>query len=70
MQRASVLNILMNAITVWNTIYLGKAIEYLRERNELNEDLLSHVSLLKAGSSPEVDSSIIIFFISFMVIPF
>ena len=46
MQRASVLNILMNAITVWNTVYLSKAIEYLRERNELNEDLLSHVSLL------------------------
>ncbi|MCB2295920.1 Tn3 family transposase [Clostridium algoriphilum] len=46
MQRASVLNILMNAITVWNTVYLGKAIEYLRERNELNEDLLSHVSPL------------------------
>jgi len=46
MQRASVLNILMNAITVWNTVYLSKAIEYLRERNDLNEDLLSHVSPL------------------------
>lgn len=46
MQRASVLNILMNAITVWNTVYLSKAIEYLRERNEINEDLLSHVSPL------------------------
>ena len=33
-QRASVLNILMNAITVWNTVYLSKAIEYLRERNK------------------------------------
>jgi hypothetical protein len=46
MHRASVLNILMNAITVWNTVYLIKSIEYLRERNELNEDLLSHVSPL------------------------
>lgn len=45
MQRASILNILMNAITVWNTVYLGKVIEYLRERNELNEDLLSRVLL-------------------------
>lgn len=46
LQRASALNILMNCITVWNTVYLSKAIEYLRERNELNEDLLSHVSPL------------------------
>lgn len=46
MQRASVLNILMNAITVWNTVYLSKAIDYLRGKNQLNEDLLSYVSPL------------------------
>ncbi|WP_249168634.1 transposase [Alkaliphilus sp. B6464] len=47
MQRASVLNILMNAITVWNTVYLSKAIEHLREKNQLiNEELLSYVSPL------------------------
>jgi hypothetical protein len=36
----------MNAITVWNTVYLSKAIEYLREKDQLNEDLLSYVSPL------------------------
>lgn len=36
----------MNAITVLNTVYSGKAIEYPRERNELDEDLLSYVSPL------------------------
>ncbi len=46
LQRASALNIVMNAITVWNTVYLSKAVEYLRERNELKENMLSYVSPL------------------------
>jgi hypothetical protein len=46
MQSASALNIIMDAITVWNTVYLSNAIEYLRENNKLNEDLLCHVSTL------------------------
>jgi len=36
----------MNAIAVWNAVYLNKAVGYLRERNELDEDMLSYVSPL------------------------
>jgi TnpA family transposase len=46
LQRASALNILINAISVWNTVYLQKAIEYLKSRNELDERLLKHISPL------------------------
>lgn len=28
LQRASALNILINAISIWNTVYLEKAVEY------------------------------------------
>lgn len=41
MQRDSALTILMDAITVWNTVYLSKTVDYLRERNELNDELLA-----------------------------
>lgn len=46
LQRASTLNILINAVSVWNTIYLSQAIEYLRKTGSLKEELLSHVSPL------------------------
>ncbi len=46
MQRDSALTLLIDAITIWNTVYLTKAVDYLRERNELNEDLLAYVSPL------------------------
>ena len=46
LQRASALNILINAITIWNTIYLTQAINYLKPRQHINEELLSHVSPL------------------------
>jgi len=46
LQRASSLNILMNAIVVWNAVYLDKAVGYLRDRNELKEGMLSYVSPL------------------------
>ena len=36
----------MNAIAVWNTIYLYKAVEYLRVKNELKEDMLNYMSPL------------------------
>jgi TnpA family transposase len=46
LQRASALNIIINAISVWNTVYLEKAINYLKEKNVLREDLLSYISPL------------------------
>ncbi|MEK4924924.1 Tn3 family transposase [Cytobacillus sp. FSL R5-0569] len=46
LQRASALNILINAISVWNTVYLGKATDLSRSKGALREDLLKHVSPL------------------------
>ncbi|EPR08101.1 hypothetical protein L323_18365 [Ruminiclostridium papyrosolvens C7] len=46
LQRASALNIIINAISVWNTVYLEKAIEYLKEKNTLKGDLLNYISPL------------------------
>ena len=44
--RASGLNLVVAAITLWNTVYLEKAIESLRQRETLDETLLPHVSPL------------------------
>lgn len=41
LQRSSALNILIHAISVWNTVYLTKAAEFEREKDTLNEDLLN-----------------------------
>lgn len=46
LQRASALNILINAISVWNTVYLTEATKILKEKGNLREDLLKHVSPL------------------------
>ena len=46
LQRASALNILINAISVWNTIYLQKAIDYLKSEKDFDENLLKHISPL------------------------
>lgn len=46
LQRASALNIILNAISVWNTVYLSKAIDYLKENGQLKEELLSYISPL------------------------
>lgn len=47
LQRASALNILINAISIWNTAYLQKAINYLKQNNEIiNEGLIKHISPL------------------------
>ncbi|MFH4242718.1 Tn3 family transposase, partial [Acinetobacter baumannii] len=46
LQRASALNILINAISVWNTVYLTEATKLLKEKGNLREDLLKHVSPL------------------------
>ena len=46
LQRASALNILINAIAIWNTVYLNKAINQLKRRREIPENLLKHLSPL------------------------
>lgn len=46
LQKSSALNIIINARSVWNTVYLEKAVEYLRERNALNEEMLTYISPL------------------------
>jgi len=46
LQRASALNILINAISVWNTVYLQKATDYLKSESGLDEKLLKHISPL------------------------
>lgn len=46
LQRASALNIIINAISVWNTVYLTKVIEYRKNLGLLNDDLLKHISPL------------------------
>lgn len=46
LQCASALNILINAISVWNTVYLDKATDLLRSKGVLREELLKHMSPL------------------------
>ncbi|EME75709.1 transposase [Bacillus sonorensis L12] len=46
LQRASALSILINAISVWNAVYLSKATDLLRSKGTLRKDLLKHVSPL------------------------
>ncbi|AZJ23803.1 hypothetical protein CT694_29865 (plasmid) [Bacillus wiedmannii bv. thuringiensis] len=40
------LSILINAIIIWNTVYLSKAVEMLRSTHGFNEELLKHISPL------------------------
>lgn len=37
LQRASALNIIINAISVWNTVYLAKAIEFRKDKGKIKE---------------------------------
>lgn len=46
LQRASALNILINAISIWNTTYLQKAIDHLKQNYAFDESLLKHISPL------------------------
>ncbi|OJH20366.1 hypothetical protein BLX88_02940, partial [Bacillus obstructivus] len=39
-------NILINAISVWNTVYLGEATKELKKHDALKEELLPHISPL------------------------
>jgi len=45
-QIATVLSMIKNSITLWNTLYLPKAIEKLKETEEVNELYMNHVSPL------------------------
>lgn len=46
LQRASALNIIINAISIWNTLHLTKAVEYQKRSGSFNEELLHHMSPL------------------------
>ncbi len=46
LQRASALNILINAISIWNTVYLSEAVKILKEKGSLHEELIQHISPL------------------------
>ena len=46
LQRASALNIIINAISIWNTLYLEKAIEYRKKEGNFNEELIANISPL------------------------
>jgi len=46
LQRASALNIIINAISIWNTTYLHKAVEHMKTIGTLNEDLLKNIAPL------------------------
>ena len=46
LQRANALNIIINAISVWNTLYLAKAIEFKKDKGNLKEEMLNHISPL------------------------
>lgn len=46
LQRASALNLIINAISIWNTVYLTQAIEHLKTTGKYKEELLPHISPL------------------------
>lgn len=45
-QHVSALNNLINAISVWNTVYLTEAAKLLKSKGMLREDLLQYISPL------------------------
>lgn len=47
--RASGLNLVMQAITVWNTVYIERAVAELRKHRQIDDALLQHVSPLGWG---------------------
>ncbi len=46
LQRASSLNLIINAISIWNTVYLSQAIEHFKNIGKYQEELLPHISPL------------------------
>lgn len=50
LQKASELNLIINAINIWNTLYLEKAINYKESIGEyIDYNLISHISPLGWG---------------------
>jgi Tn3 transposase DDE domain-containing protein len=43
---ASGLNLVVAAIILWNTVYLDRAVTFLRKNQEIDENLLTHLSPL------------------------
>lgn len=50
LQRVSALNILINAISIWNTPYLQEAIDNLKQNYTFDKSLLKHISLVRMGT--------------------
>ncbi|MGM0878172.1 MAG: Tn3 family transposase [Bacillota bacterium] len=46
LQRASALNIIINAISVWNTVYLTEATKVMSEKGILQDQMIKHISPL------------------------
>lgn len=46
LMRASALNILINAISIWNTVYLQEAVNHLKNNGGFDEELLKKISPL------------------------
>ena len=46
LQRASALNIIIYAISIWDTVYLTQAAEYRKRNKQLDEELIKHISPL------------------------
>jgi len=46
LQRATALSIIINSITLWNTMYLPKAVDKLKKKEAVDESLLRHISPL------------------------
>lgn len=46
LQRACSFYIIINAISIWNTVYLSTAIEHFKTTGKYKEDLLPHKSPL------------------------
>ncbi|WP_343187499.1 Tn3 family transposase [Anoxynatronum sibiricum] len=47
LMRASALNILINAISIWNTVYLQEAVSHLNNNGGFDEELLKKISPLR-----------------------
>lgn len=45
-QRSTALSMIINSITLWNTLYLPNAIERLKETEEVNKVYMTHISPL------------------------
>ncbi len=43
LQRASASNLIINATSIWNTVYLSQAIEHMEKIGKHHEELLPHI---------------------------